>query len=187
MIEDLNFLEEGEFTKKDDLVREIAGELKQSTRTPWGAVSGYVANLKCDDSDKDNIFRKRTASEILESGYVTGCTDVALAFIVLARELGIPTKYVETFDEKWLEDTSIKGIQGHIFADIFVNEHWRSYEPKEGFTLNNKYCLDGHKFKEVGKGLDFSSVYIKENGIYRPKPINLQSLDEAIRIFKPQN
>ena len=29
--------------------------------------------------------------------------------------------------------------------------------------------------------------HIKENGIYRPMPTSLQSLDEAVRIFKPSS
>jgi transglutaminase-like putative cysteine protease len=186
MIEDLTFLEEGEYTARTYLVRSIAGELKESKRTPWGAVSGYVAGLRHDNSDKGNLFRKRTASEILESRYVTGCTDTALAFIVLARELRIPTRYVETFDADWLQDTNANGIQGHIFVDVLSNGQWRVYEPKNGFTKDNNYTMNGRKYVEVGKGLDFSAVYIKENGVYRPQPTNLQSLDEAIRVFKPQ-
>jgi transglutaminase-like putative cysteine protease len=186
MIEDLTFLEEGEYTARTDLVRSVAEELKESTRTPWGVVSGYVVGLRHDNSDKGNIFRKRTASEILESGYVTGCTDTALAFIVLARELGIPTRYVETFDADWLQDTNANGIQGHIFVDVLADGQWRAYEPKKGFTKDNNYTMNGRRYVEVGKGLDFSGVYIKENGVYRPQPTNLQSLDEAIRVFKPQ-
>jgi hypothetical protein len=186
MIEDLTFLEEGKYTARANLVRNISEELKQSTRTLWDAVSRYIANLKQDNSDKGDVFRKRTASEILESGYVTGCTDTALAFIVLARELGIPTKYVETFDEQGLQDTNAKRIQGHIFVDILVDGQWKAYEPKKGFTGDNNYSMNGRRYIEVGKGLDFSEVYIKENGIYRPKPTNLQSLDEAVMVFKPQ-
>lgn len=186
MIEDLTFLEEGEYTKKTDYIRKISEDLKKSTRTVWSAVSEYVANLKNNDSDKRNVFRKRTASEILESHYVTGCTDTALAFIVLARELGIPTRYVETFDEQWLQDKNAKGIQGHIFVDILVNGQWKVYEPKNGFTKGNDYIMNGRRYFEVGKGLDFSGVYLKEKEVYSPEPINLQSLDEAIKIFKPK-
>ena len=123
MIEDLTFLEEGEYTKRNYLVRKIAKELKQSDKTLWGAISRYIAGLRSNDSNKSEVFRRRTASEILESGYVTGCTDIALAFIVLARELGIPTRYVGTFDKQWLQDTNATGIHiGHIFVDIQLNE-----------------------------------------------------------------
>lgn len=187
MIEDLTFLEEADFTIRDDNVKEVVRTLRQSTRTPWGAVSEHVSQLRNDDSKKSSEFRKRTASEILKSGYVTGCTDTALAFLVLARELGIPARYVETFDENWLQEANANGVQGHIFADILINGNWRVYEPKKGFTPDNTYSMSGRKYAEVGKGLDFSQVYIKENGIYRPMPTRLQSLDEAVRIFKPSS
>lgn len=200
MLEDLTFLEEGEYTARTEIVREIAEDLKKSTRTSWGAVCGYVSDMSeyknwfhksipilsqwLRKKHKAKVFRKRTASEILESGYVTGCTDTALAFIVLARELGVPTRYVETFDEDWLKDRNANGIGGHIFVDVFVNGNWRVYEPKTGFTRNNDYSMNGIEYVEVGKGLDFSEVYFKENGVYRSISTNLQSLDEAIRIFK---
>ncbi|GEM_PF-2973613 len=192
MIEDLTFLEDGEYTTRSNVIRSISEELKQSTRTPWGAVSGYVADLRYDNYNKDNAFRKRIASDILESGYVAGCTDVALAFIVLARELGIPTRYVETFDEKWLQDTNAHGIQGHIFVDVLVDGQWKAYEPKKGFTKDNNYTMNGRRYIEVGKGLDFSGVYIKENGVYRPEPTSLQSLEQIFnhwmkhRVLKPK-
>ncbi len=186
MIENLTFLEEGEYTAKTNLVRNIVNELAQSTRTPWGAASGYITELRDDDSDKEKVFRKRTASEILKSGYVTGCTDTAVAFIALARELGIPTRYVETFDAEWLRNANADGIQGHIFVDVLVDGQWRAYEPKKGFTKDTDYTMNERRYIEVGKGLDFAGVYIKENGVYRPEPTNLQSLDEAIRLFKPK-
>jgi len=186
MIENLTFLEDGKYTTRTELVKNIAEEIKSSTRNTFGALSGYVVNLRDDYSTKGDIFRKRSASEILDSGYSTGCTDTALAFIVLARELGIPTRYVETFDADWLKDTNTKRIKGHIFVDILADGEWRVYEPKKGFTKNNDYSMNGIKYVEVGKGLDFSEIYIKENEIYRPQPTNLQSLEEAILIFKPK-
>lgn len=184
---DLTFLEEGKFTKRNDSVKETAKKLKQSNRTLWRAASEHVASLRYDNSNKYDVFRKRTASEILESGYVVGCTDIGLAFIALARELGIPTKYVETLNERWLQDANAKGIQGHIFVDVNIDGNWRAYEPKRGFTPENNYSMNGENYIEVGKGLDFSEVHIKENGVYRSEPTNLQSLDDlnkAVEIIK---
>lgn len=203
MIEDLTFLkEEGDWTKRDDLIRSTSEQLKRSDRTPLEAISEYVSNMRNHKNflhrwisylrrkHEQKVFRKRTASEILKSGYVTGCTDTALAFVVLAREMGIPTRYVETFDEQWVQDANADGKQkkGHIFVDISTDGNWRAYEPIKGFTPNNEYVMNGRKYVEVGKGLDFSGVYIKDDrkkSGYRTFPTNLQSLDEAIRLFKP--
>ena len=83
---------------------------------------------------------------------MTGCTDTALAFIVLAREFGIPTRYVETFDDEWLQDRNSNEIQGHIFVDILVDGQWRPYEPQKGFTRDNEYTMNGRTYIEIGKG-----------------------------------
>jgi hypothetical protein len=178
-LKNLTGLEEGEYTKRDKRVKEIAERLRKSDRTPRGAVSGYVSALRYDDSKKDSEFRMRTASQILESGYITGCTDSALVFLVLARELGTPSIYVETLDEKGLQNADASEIRGHVFVDCQLSGDWRAYEPRAGFTTNNDYILNGRRFVEVGKGVDFSEVYVKINGVYRTKPINLQSSVEA--------
>jgi len=201
MIDDLTFLEEGRYTARTDIVRSISEGLTDSDNNPWSAISDYIFNMRdyknwlyistpflsqqLKKRHNERVFRKRTASEILESGYVTGCTDRALVFLVLARELGIPARYVETFEEQWLHEDTRK-IKGHIFVDIFVYGQWRAYEPIKGFIKDNVYTLSGNRYIEVGKGLDFSEVYIKEDGEYRLQPINLQCLDMAVRIFKPQ-
>ncbi len=189
--EGLTFLEEGEYTKKTDVVekitKEITKELKptETKETLLQEISNYVKDLKYV-GHKSEIFRKRTASEILESGLVTGCTDTALCFIVLARTLGIPTRYVETFNKEWLEDVKkdLNNIQAHVFVDILGDTQWKAYETKRGFTKDNKYTMSGRDYIVIGKGLDFTSVYIKENGGYRKKPLNLQSIDEQKKIIK---
>jgi transglutaminase-like putative cysteine protease len=176
MLEDLTFLEEGQYTQIDETVRKITEDLRASERSTWGAISGYLAGLRYDDSNKYDIYRSRTASEILNSQYVTGCTDRALAFIVLARAMGIPTRYVETFEKKWIDDEAQRGISGHIFVDILTEKGWRAYEPLSGFAPNNQYVKNGRQYVEFGKGLDFSEVYTKEEGGYSPDPINLKDL-----------
>lgn len=178
MIEDLTFLEEGKYTAITSTIRAISEELKRTAGSFRKAISMYVSNLRCNEQAKLDLYRKRTASDILESRYVTGCTDTALAFIVLARALGIPTKYVETLEEKWLNDPEEEDISSHAFVDLFVDGRWRAYEPKMGFTKDNKYLLSGRNYTEIGKGLDFDKVYLKENGIYKPEPISIDSMDK---------
>lgn len=251
-IESVDFLGEGTFTKRDDFVRGVAEDLKKSDRSLLYEISEHVGDLKWDMSDKGELRNKRTGSEILQSGFVTGCTDVGLSFVVLARALDIPTKYVETFYKPWLDFTaSEKNIQnannfrrvnsdylrevdrflsdrgadvkkitknvydkwldfcddssvpteqlgnllkyngqcveGHVFVDVFSNDKWSAYEPVRGFTKKGGYSMNIREYVEVGKGLDFSEVYIKERGVYRKDSANLQNLDEAIRIFKPSH
>jgi len=183
MIEDLNFLGEGRFTRRDDFVILIAERLRESPRTPWGSVSEYVNGLKLDETHKYSLFRKRTASEILRSGFVTGCTDEALAFIILSRELGIPTIYVETLNENWLKNPESNGVSGHVFVNIPFRGDWKVYDLKRGFTKDNDYTLGGERYIEIGKGLDFSEIHLKEKNGYESKPVSVQALKD-LRKFK---
>lgn len=166
MLEDLNFLGEGEYTKKDEKISKIARELKKSNKNYLMAISNYVSGLEYKPNNflGINLFRGRSASTILKSRFVTGCTDNALAFIVLARELGIPTKYVETISEEWLQKNNSEKIQGHVFAEVFFDGIWRKYEPEKGFTPHKDYIINEKRYIEIGNGLDFSEVYLKENG-----------------------
>ncbi|MFC1700600.1 transglutaminase-like domain-containing protein [Patescibacteria group bacterium] len=100
-------------------------------------------------SDKKNIFRKRTADEIIKSKMVTGCTDYALVFIALARAKGIPTKYIETIRRRWLDIGKEDQIEGHIFAECFINNNWYIVDPQE-HTIRIDYL----RFEIYKKGLD---------------------------------
>lgn len=169
MLEQLTFMEEGKFTGIDDTVRGIAENLKKKSEVGnisiRNAISSYLAKLKYDEFKKNDEYRKRTASQILSSGYTTGCTDTALAFIALARCLGIPTEYLETFELKWFNKLSKRRadsmtIEGHVFAGIKIKDTWRVYDPLTGFTVGNDYFLKNKHYVLVGMGLDFSELYI---------------------------
>ena len=176
MITDLTFLEEGSYTQRTKLVRKIADGIRKSPERPLKQISVLVSSLKFDETTKPAEFRKRTASEVLESGYVTGCSDVGIAFLVLAREFGIPAKYIETLSKDFIEHPS-KCVEGHVFAEIFWDGKWRPHEPKRGFNKENKFILNGRIYVEVGAGLDFSGVYLKNaDGEYEAEPINLQDI-----------
>ena len=185
--EDIDFLGQGRFTKIDDTVRYLARKIARRSdgNSSLRNISDYLREeMVFAPKSKSAEFRKRSASEILISRHYTGCTDIALVFAILSRARGIPSRYVETFKEKWLNDKNARGIHGHIFVDILDGKEWRAYEPLRGFTKDGDYCLCGEKFSEVGKGLDFSEVYIKEDGVYRDEPVNLQNLDLAVKLFK---
>jgi hypothetical protein len=186
MLEELTFLEEGEYTKRDFSIKFIAKQIKNSDKNkiPLENISNYLKRFE-HLRTKPIEFRKRQGRDVLISGYYNGCTDICLAFLVVARALGIPARYVETFQEEWLNNPDDKRIVGHVFADVKIDGKWKVYEPLRGFTPGDQYVLKEKPYREVGKGLDFSQVFIKEDGVYRPNPLNLQKLDEAVKIFKP--
>jgi Transglutaminase-like superfamily len=180
----LSFLENGLYTYTSNLVKKIIYPIRDDSNI-LAKISNHVSKLDYNISDKNYFFRNRRGSEILESGFVTGCTDVALAFIVLSREAGIPTRYVETVSEDWLKNKNSDCVTGHVFVDIFKGG-WKAYEPLNGFLKSDEnYFFDNVKFVDVGKGLDFVELYIKDkNNFYDTSPINLNTLEKMVSVFK---
>jgi len=95
--------------------------------------------------------------------------------------------------EPWIKNLSKSKdgkIYGHVFADVFIDGEWKCYDPAKGFTPNNEYILPGRgKYIEIGKGLDFSEIFIKnpKTGKRDTKPTNLGSfkdLEGVIKLFK---
>lgn len=87
------YLESGEQTAITPVVLDVAQVFEGTTRKKIHQIIQYLRTLRHQTENKSEIFRRRTASEIISDGYVTGCTDDSLVFIVLARAAGIPTKY----------------------------------------------------------------------------------------------
>jgi hypothetical protein len=171
---DINyFLGEGKFTKRDGIVKNsLAEALSLEGRTTiLGKISLYLeTKLSFDESKKKVEFRKRTASEIIDSKLSGGCTDYCLAFCVLAREAGIPTKYLETIEENNLLNCPSRYVNGHIFSKIFLDNDWKIYEPLKGFRDN--FYFRGRKYIQLASGLDFSELTLRSSNA----KINLNSL-----------
>jgi hypothetical protein len=193
-IEKLTFLEEGNFTGRDLMVWHIADRLLakvyNAKKNILPALSEYLSK---EFSIKDNLneFRKRTASQIIESNYFTGqggCTDCALVFATLARQFGIPTKYVETFDSEWLKNPKYP-IKGHIFTEVFdyVSKSWKVYDPSKGPTSENRYAVNGKDYTVAAVGLDFSHLYKFANGKFSSKSIYLYTFDSIIKLAREIN
>ncbi len=91
-------------------------------------------NVKSGDSvfNKQNKF-KRTSKEIWESGVATGCTDYAMLFCTFARQLGIPTTFLQTVSDETLNEIKngeIRNIfKGHSFCECFIDGQWILCDP----------------------------------------------------------
>jgi hypothetical protein len=204
----LYFPGEGPFTRIDAQVRVRAMSIKRRVdekETARGAyceaIRDYISSLPVKTGRLEDGFRKRTASQILSSEYLTGCSDAAIAFSSLARALRVPVIYVETFEKAWVEDLKNfdtahartcrtvdidrGGISYHSFVDVRINNHWHQYEPKQGSIPKGGYVLNGREYLEVGRGLDFGALYLKENDLYRSRPVYLQYFREGVLLFRP--
>lgn len=154
------FLKEGEQTKITEAVRRVSGSIPgEGFEYVLNLLSWLQKNLEYKPHDP-KLFRKRTASQILEDGFATGCTDYGLAFAALARAKKIPTTYIEALENRWLKEGG-STIHGHVFASIFVNEKWYLTDPTRG-TISVSDRLSHEKYVVLGKGLDSWDIGIKD-------------------------
>lgn len=64
-------------------------------------------------------FNTRTAGQILDDNYATGCTDFAIVLCAFLKELNISYEYVDVLEKRWL-DASMeeKKVMGHAFIEV---------------------------------------------------------------------
>jgi hypothetical protein len=152
------YLQSGEQTQFTTEVRKITLTFEGDMTERVSQIFNWMDSLDLKKSDK--VFRKRTADQIVEDGYITGCTDAGLVFVALARASGIPTKYVETIDKIWLKEGG-SSVQGHIYAEVYNEEDksWTWVDPMRKM-IGTQPIEDGRVvFKE---GLDSWSIGIKD-------------------------
>lgn len=108
----------------------IASSFSGDTLSICHQIIAFLAPFPSHGFSPD-LFRRRTADQIISSGFTTGCTDTALAFIALARAAGIDSQYVETIDLSWLGSGSPNSISGHQYARCFVasDSRWIWVDP----------------------------------------------------------
>ena len=124
-------------------VKAISNSLEGSNlEYVFSALDWLKRNLKLERKHPDwtTLFRARTASEIIESGFILGCTDMTLAFIALANAKGIETTYVEAIRKNWLESTTDGPIKGHIFVELTLKDRNYIVDSEMGrVTLESPY------------------------------------------------
>lgn len=127
-------------------------------------------NHKIHYSKEESIQKlkfSRTAKEIWESGYASGCTDFALLFCTFARQLNIPTTLLHTAEYNWLQKLLHNEPQkihyGHSFCECFYNNKWVLVDPTykkitPKYNINEiqlNYFINGNtKFIPYFRGID---------------------------------
>ena len=153
------YLKSGSQTEQTGLIKKISKSFKEKELYLIIEILYWLKkNIKQTKSirEKNKFFRKRTADEIIKSRIATGCTDCALAFIAIARVKGIPTKYVETIRNKWFDIEDNDFIEGHVFAECYINGKWHIIDPQEG-DIKTAY----KRFTIFKKGLDSWDIGIE--------------------------
>lgn len=159
------YLKSGPQTQTSSQIKKIAEKVTKKNTTILAKIFAIIKfihknlNHERNKEKRKKLLRARTANEILKSKRHTGCGDCATVFISLARELGIPCKWVDTIAEDWLEEEKLleNQIHGHIFVDVLINNKWYVLDPSFA-TIGNRYQwpkLNGQiQFIVYKKGLD---------------------------------
>ncbi len=130
------FLEDGTQTKITPRIKEVAGQFStdKSLATVFAILRWLENNLNTETSAKNEVFRNRTAEQIITDGFITGCTDITLVFIAIARAKGLPTKYVEMLSRGWLTNGDGDTVQGHVIAEVCIEGSWYFVDPLHGYV-----------------------------------------------------
>lgn len=161
------WLKPGEQTVITQKIREITNDFKGKRLEEVFHILDWIDDkVKLKQSEKKTLFRKRTSHEIIEDGFATGCTDLAVVFISLARASGIPTKYVEAVEriDFKKKGEKLKGsVKGHVFAKCFINKKWRIVDPAEGTVDTNSHRSHFRKnYIIVEEGVDAWDIGLKK-------------------------
>lgn len=95
-----------------------------------------------EKSQKLKFKFNRTAQEIWQSGFSTGCTDYAIVFCCLMRQLGVPTTFMATASKNYAKQLQA-GQQsqmhaGHAFCECFCS--YDNAKPQNDWVLVDPTC-----------------------------------------------
>ena len=140
-ISEKKFLESGKQTEPSSKIKRVAESIvgNNDTTIPIIRIIEWIKQ-NLDYKNVGEIKFKRTASEILESGIYTGCSDFALLFEAISREKGIPTIHIQTAKKKIVEDLQKSKdieVRGHHCCECFVNNRWILVDPSKESILQN--------------------------------------------------
>jgi hypothetical protein len=71
------------------------------------------------------IYRRRTITEIISSGYFLACYEPALILYEEAKKRGIPAQFVEMIDI----ERPLKDILSHCYVELELDEKWTIVDP----------------------------------------------------------
>lgn len=183
------FLQQGKYTLAGAGVRSLIDETKSRDKMlQIEKVRSILADRdRFKDVNKKNreennewhrLFRNRTAEEIVNSHRQTGCTDIGLVFLSVAREIGVPARYVESFSLDFINDPKQDPISGHIFTDLYFDGEWIRYDPTNfGLVHKKGYWIKDKEYIPIAKGLDFSDLRLMKEEVLGGNHFSLRNVN----------
>jgi hypothetical protein len=160
-----NHIQEGNLTKITTEILEISKDIKGHGLEILFNTAAFIHSIlkkqeitPRSESEKQFCFEshKRTAEEILKSGYSWSCADIGLVFVTLLRSKGMPCSYIQTVDVIALKNNA-ENIQGHVYCACFINDDEYLFDPDKGVLIKVNERDDRkklYKFKNIQKQIE---------------------------------
>ena len=150
------WLREGPQTRMTPGIIAVADRVSGVNRRErlYKSVDYVWANFKYDNWLNDRAFA-RSAGELFETRELGGCSDFALAQVVLFRAVGVPARMVLTANTEWMTDFKENDLlitTGHVFIEAYLEDRWHlidstyrllfeGYEPGRRSFPRNEYLF----------------------------------------------
>lgn len=114
-----------------------------------------------------------TVEDLMESRSLGGCHDFGLIFSAAARANGFPAVMVEAYRISWIrnfQEGISEGYQGHIFVEVYLDNHWILVDPTSG-----DYVAEGYdpSAKVIPLSKNMTNLPKKQDGYY----VDLKGVD----------
>lgn len=126
-----SFLTEGYLTKATPLIQELAqktdGTGKELLESFFKIVNSTLTKSAKEVFSQEEFQEKlhqehlkRTADDVIKSGYNYGCDEYGIVFATIARIKGIPTKYIQCAEV--ISYATKNGINGHVYLQCYLDD-----------------------------------------------------------------
>ncbi|MFP4016416.1 MAG: transglutaminase domain-containing protein, partial [Halanaerobiales bacterium] len=87
---------------------------------------------------RPNATFEVTASEILSTPVLSGCTTYATAFATLCRAKGIPAVVIDSAYIDWINNgCQLNHVRGHFFVEVYIDDTWHLIDSTAGKLYHN--------------------------------------------------
>jgi len=150
------WLREGPQTRLTPGIIAVSDQIRGVNRRErmYKAIDYVWANFKYDNWLSDRAFT-RSAGELFETRVLGGCSDFALAQVILFRAVGVPARMALTANTGWMaefKENDLLITTGHVFIEAYLEDRWHlidstyrllfeGYDPKARSFPRNEYLF----------------------------------------------
>ncbi|MFP4661819.1 MAG: transglutaminase domain-containing protein [Halanaerobiales bacterium] len=131
------FLQEDALTERTEQVMKVADIINNkkdisTLKEIFNLLKGIRSNRRPD------VTFEVTATEILSTPVLSGCTTYATAFATLCRAKGIPAVVVDSAYIDWINNgCQLNHVRGHFFVEVYIDNTWYLVDSTAGELYHN--------------------------------------------------